>query len=198
MNVFDGTAFVYDIALAPLELAGLSRLRQGLISEARGAVLEIGAGTGRNLPHYTQGTRVFALDESAEMLTTARKRPCRVCATVTRGDAQTLPFASHTFDTVVGTLVLCSIPDPARALCEIRRVLRPGGKLLLIEHTRGHHPVAAALTNVLNPAWFALKGKRRDAAQSREGFVTCGKNRDKRNGRRATACRRHFGHGRLQ
>jgi len=158
MNVFDGTAFIYDIALAPLELAGLARLRRGLISEARGAVLEIGAGTGRNFPHYAQGARVFALDESAEMLTTARKRPCRVCATVTRGDAQTLPFASRAFDTVVGTLVLCSIPDPARALSEIRRVLQPGGKLLLLEHTRGHHPVAAALTDVLNPAWFALNG----------------------------------------
>jgi len=161
MNVFDGTAFIYDIALAPLELAGLARLRRGLISEARGAVLEIGAGTGRNFPHYAQGARVFALDESAEMLTTARKRPCRVCATVmayVHGDAQTLPFASHTFDTVVGTLVLCSIPDPARALSEIRRVLQPGGKLLLLEHTRGHHPVAAWLTDVLNPAWFALNG----------------------------------------
>ena len=132
------------------------------------------------------------------MLTTARKRPCRVCTTVTRGDAQTLPFASHTFDTVVGTLVLCSISDPARALCEIRRVLQPGGKLLLIEHTRGHHPAAAPLTDVLNPAWFALKGKRRDAPQSREGLVTCRKNRDKRNRRHTTACRRLFGHGHLQ
>ena len=158
MKVFDGTAWIYDIALAPLELAGLSRLRQQLISGACGAVLEIGTGTGLNFPHYVQGARVFALDESAEMLTTARKRPCRVCATVTRGDAQTLPFASGAFGAVVGTLVLCSIPDPARALFEIRRVLQPGGNLLLLEHTRGHHPVAAALTDWLHPAWYALNG----------------------------------------
>jgi len=88
MNIFDGAASVYDIALAPLELAGLSRTRRRLIAEARGAVLEIGAGTGLNFPHYAEGARVFALDESAEMLTTARKRPCQACATVTRADAQ--------------------------------------------------------------------------------------------------------------
>jgi ubiquinone/menaquinone biosynthesis C-methylase UbiE len=158
MSAFDGTAPVYDIALTPLELAGLSPLRRRLIAEARGTVLEIGVGTGVNFPLYPAGTRVFALDESPEMLATARQRPCRVCATVTQADAQSLPFSSRTFQTVVGTLVFCSIPDPARALVEIRRVLQPGGILLLLEHTRGHHPVAAALTDLLHPAWYALNG----------------------------------------
>jgi ubiquinone/menaquinone biosynthesis C-methylase UbiE len=156
MSVFDGLASGYDIALAPLELAGLSRLRRRVIAEACGAVLEIGAGTGVNFAHYRQGARVFALDESREMLATARQRPCRACTTVTQADAQSLPFASQTFQTVVGTLVFCSIPDPARALAEIRRVLQPGGRLLLLEHTRGHHPLAAALTDLLHPAWYAL------------------------------------------
>ena len=158
MNIFDGTAMVYDIALAPLELAGLSHLRRRVMVQASGAVLEIGTGTGVNFPHYPKGAHVFALDASAEMLSTARKRPCRVCATFTRADAQVLPFRSQTFDTAVGTLVFCSIPDPLHALSEIRRVLRPGGKLLLLEHTRGHHPVAAVLTDWLNPPWLALNG----------------------------------------
>ena len=158
MNVFDGAAWIYDLALAPLELAGLARLRRRLISEAHGAVLEIGTGTGLNMPYYRAGARIFALDESAEMLSTARQRPCQVCATATRADAQTLPFASHVFETVVGTLVFCSIPDPLRAFSEIRRVLEPGGKLLLLEHTRGHHRLAAALTDWLHPAWYALNG----------------------------------------
>ena len=158
MSVFDGVATTYDIALAPLELAGLARLRRRMVSEARGSVLEVGAGTGVNFPHYRQGARVYALDESREMLATARKRPCRACATVTQADAQSLPFASHTFQTALGTLVFCSIPDPVRALAEIRRVLQPGGLLLLIEHTRGHHPLAAALTDWLSPIWFALNG----------------------------------------
>lgn len=158
MSVFDGLASGYDIALAPLELAGLARLRRRVIAQALGAVLEIGAGTGVNFAHYREGARVFALDESREMLATARKRPCRVCATVTQADAQSLPFASGTFQTAVGTLVFCSIPDPARALWEIRRVLQPGGRLLLLEHTRGHHPLAAALTDLLNPVWFSMNG----------------------------------------
>jgi len=158
MSIFDGTASVYDLALAPLEVAGLGRLRRRLIAEARGAVLEIGAGTGVNFSHYADGARIFALDASREMLATARRRPCRACATVTQADAQSLPFFSQSFETVVGTLVFCSIPDPLRALAEIRRVLQPGGALLLLEHTRGHHPLAAALTDWLHPAWYALNG----------------------------------------
>ena len=158
MNFFDGAASSYDIALAPLELAGLGRLRRRLLADARGAVLEIGAGTGVNLAHYGEGVRVFALDESREMLAAARHRPCRVCATVSQADAQSLPFASHTFQTVVGTLVFCSILDPVRAFAEIRRVLQPGGVLLLLEHTRGQHPLAAALTDWLDPMWCALNG----------------------------------------
>src|SRR5574340_1249385 len=96
VNIFDGTASIYDMALAPLELAGLLRLRRRLIAQARGAVLEIGAGTGVNLAHYPEGARVFALDASREMLATARRRPCRACATVTQADAQSLPFSSCT------------------------------------------------------------------------------------------------------
>jgi len=158
MSVFDGLAFSYDLALAPLELAGLARLRHSLIAKARGTVLEIGAGTGTNFAHYQANARVFALDESREMLAAARRRLCRVCASITQADAQVLPFASHTFQTVVGTFVFCSIPNPAQALAEIQRVLQPAGKLLLLEHTRGHHPLAAALTDWLHPAWYALNG----------------------------------------
>lgn len=158
MNVFDGTANVYDTALAPLEWAALKRLRRRLVAEARGAVLEIGAGTGVNLPHYNAGVRVYALDASRDMLVVARQRPCRVCATVSQADAQHLPFLSHTFQTVVATLVFCSVPDPLRALIEVRRVLEPGGRLLLMEHTRGEHPLTAALTDWLHPAWYALNG----------------------------------------
>ena len=73
-SVFDGTASVYDIALAPLELAGLARLRRRLVAEARGTILEIGAGTGVNFAHYSEGVRVYALDQSREMLETARRR----------------------------------------------------------------------------------------------------------------------------
>ncbi len=158
VNFFDGAASSYDIVLAPLELAGLGRLRRRLLADAHGDVLEIGAGTGVNLPYYGDGVRVLALDQSREMLAVARRRPCRARTTVSQADAQSLPFASHTFQTVVGTLVFCSIPDPVRALAEVWRVLQPGGALLLLEHTRGHHPLAAALTDRLDPVWYALNG----------------------------------------
>ncbi len=124
----------------------------------RGAILEIGAGTGLNQRYYPKGAWVHAVDLSREMLAVARRRPCRACATVSQADAQRLPFPSGTFQAVVGSLVFCSIADPAQALAEIQRVLRPGGKLLLLEHTRGHHPLAAALTDLLNPAWYAWTG----------------------------------------
>ncbi len=158
MSVFDSASSVYDLVLAPLEMAGLARLRRRLLAEALGDVLEVGAGTGVNFPYYGAGARVFALDESADMLAGARRRPCRACASVFQADAQSLPFPSGVFQTVVGTLVFCSIPDPARALSEIRRVLQPGGKLLLLEHTRGQHPLAARLTDILDPAWFNWNG----------------------------------------
>ena len=157
-SIFDGVASTYDVALAPLERAGLARLRRRLVAGAGGAVLEIGAGTGVNLAHYSEGVRVYALDQSREMLETARKRPCRACATMTQADAQALPFATGVFEMAIGTLVLCSIPDPLQALGEIRRVLQPGGALRLLEHTRGHHPLAAALTDLLSPVWFRLNG----------------------------------------
>ena len=173
-SVFDGTASIYDTALAPLELAGLARLRRRLIAAARGTVLEIGAGTGVNFAHYSEGVRVYALDQSREMLVTARKRPCRACATVTQADAQGLPFATGTFDTVVGTLVLCSIPDSLQALREIRRVLQPGGTLRLLEHTRGYHPIAALLTDLLNPLWFSLNGSCRLNRQTAQTVAQAG------------------------
>ena len=173
-SIFDGTATIYDIVLAPLELAGLVRLRRRLLAEARGSILEIGAGTGVNFAHYSEGARVYALDQSREMLVTARKRPCRACATVTQADAQVLPFATGTFDTVVGSLVLCSIPDPLQALGEIRRVLRPGGTVRLLEHTRGHHPIAAALTDLLSPLWFSLNGSCRLNRQTSQTVAQAG------------------------
>ena len=173
-SVFDGSASIYDVALAPLEWAGLSRLRRRLVAGARGAVLEIGAGTGVNFAHYSEGARVYALDQSREMLVTARRRPCRACATVTQADAQVLPFATGAFQTVIGTLVFCSIPDPLQALGEIRRVLQPGGALRLLEHTRGHHPLAAALTDLLNPLWFSLNGSCRLNRQTAQTVAQAG------------------------
>lgn len=158
MNAFDKTATVYDIALWPAEVILLRRLRTRLVADAQGRVLEIGAGTGANWPHYRPPARVYALDASAEMLQVARRRPCQVCAVVMQANGQALPFADETFDVALATFVFCSLPDPLQALAEIKRALRPGGRLLLMEHTRGTQPLMRWFTDVFHPAWYRLNG----------------------------------------
>jgi len=158
MSVFDGIATTYDLGLWPLEMAAFRRARAKLVRLARGQVLEIGAGTGANFPYYASQTRIFALDASADMLRVARRRPCQACATVTQADGQWLPFTNNTFDTVLATLVFCSMPDPLQALAEIKRVLKSDGQLLLMDHTRGTQPITRWFTDALHPLWYGLNG----------------------------------------
>jgi ubiquinone/menaquinone biosynthesis C-methylase UbiE len=106
--------------------------------QADGKILEIAIGTGRNLPHYGAGTAVTGVEFSPAMLELARARAVDVMpdADLRLGDAQRLDFPNASFDTVVCTLSLCSIPDDAAAVAEMKRVLKPGGKLILVEHVR--------------------------------------------------------------
>jgi ubiquinone/menaquinone biosynthesis C-methylase UbiE len=176
VSVFDGIATTYDLALWPLEVAILRRLRARLIKNVHGQVLEIGAGTGANLPYYTGEARVFALDASADMLRMARRRPCQTCATATQADGQILPFANNTFDMVLATLVFCSVSNPLQAMAEIKRVMKHGGLLLLMEHTRGVHPITRWLTDTFHPVWYKLNGSchlNRETARTvaQAGFV---------------------------
>ncbi|WP_158839393.1 class I SAM-dependent methyltransferase [Saccharothrix deserti] len=110
--------------------------REWVCSRAEGDVLEVAIGTGLNLPHYPPGVRVTGLDFSPAMLDRARARAAELGLDVTlrEGDAQALPFADASFDTVVCTLGLCGVPDDRAAIAEMHRVLRPGGKLLLLDH----------------------------------------------------------------
>ena len=142
-------AAVYDPLMARAEKAGLRDERATLIRQARGRVLEIGAGTGANLPHYARDLESLTLtDPEAPMLRRLeRKGPA---ALVLRAPAEDLPFDDDSFDTVVSTLVLCAVDDQPRALREIRRVLRPGGKLLFLEHVRSSEPKTARKQDRLN------------------------------------------------
>ena len=153
----------YDRGMWLLERFSLTRLRRVILAEARGAVLEVGAGTGANLPLYDAGLQVTAVELRPERLAAAaRKAPVVGRAAelgVAAADAHNLPFPAATFDTIVGTLVFCSIHDPLAALAELRRVLRPGGRLLLLEHVRGQTPVTRRLTDWLHPLWFAMQGE---------------------------------------
>jgi ubiquinone/menaquinone biosynthesis C-methylase UbiE len=119
-------AAIYDRMMREVETACLTEWRAELLREVGGEVLEVGAGTGANLRHYPSDAKITLTEPDAHM----RKRlPHAVAA-----PAEELPFADASFDAVVSTLVLCSVNDPARALAEMRRVLRPGGKLVFIEH----------------------------------------------------------------
>jgi len=164
MSVFDSLASIYDVGMLPLEWLIFRRLRRRLFPRIGGRVLELGVGTGVNLPLYPSGTRVVACDASPDMLTWARGRQTRARVALVRADAQHLPFADHSLDVVTASLTFCSIADPLRGLGEARRILTPHGRLLLLEHTRGSG-LGAWLTDVLHPLWKAWS---RDCHLNRE------------------------------
>lgn len=165
-DTFDRIAAPYDRGMAPLERLWLRQMRARLLPYARGRVLEIGIGTGANLPFYPAGARVTGIDESADMLLVAAGRRAGQSpatdgrASLGQVDAERLAFASGVFDTVVGSLVFCSVVEPQRALAEIHRVLRaPGGRLLLLEHMRPHVQPLAWLVDLANVPWYAFNGR---------------------------------------
>lgn len=135
-RVWGACAPRYDRAMRPAERWWITGGRPWVASRAVGEVLEVAVGTGLNLPHYPSGVRITGIDMSPEMLALARDRAERLGIEVTlrEADAQALPFADASFDTVVCTLGLCSIPDDRKAIAEMKRVLRPGGRLLLLDH----------------------------------------------------------------
>jgi ubiquinone/menaquinone biosynthesis C-methylase UbiE len=127
--------------------------REWACSQARGDVLEIAVGSGRNLPFYPAGIALTAIEFSPEMLELARARAERIGRELDLqlGDAERLEFADQSFDTVVCTLALCTIPDPARAVAEAKRVLRPGGRFVALEHVRSPAFAVRAVQRMLDP-----------------------------------------------
>jgi len=132
-------AATYDRQMTKVENAGLRAWREGLLAGAAGRVLEIGAGTGSNLRLYGPAVESLTLTEPEVPMMRRLERRAREqapAATVLRAPAEDLPFSDDSFDMAVSTLVLCGVDDQPRALRELRRVLRPGGQLLFIEHVR--------------------------------------------------------------
>lgn len=156
MSLF-GKAYArgYDWVTDRIDRLGAGEHRRRLVEDANGEVLEIGAGTGKNLPLYRAATRVVALEPDPAMRARAREaaRSARVPVEVVEGDAVALPFPDGSFDTVVSSLVLCTVPDPARALAEARRVLRPAGTLRFYEHVRADDPRLARWQDRLERPW---------------------------------------------
>jgi ubiquinone/menaquinone biosynthesis C-methylase UbiE len=149
----DKEASHYDRRISFFERLLFGGGREWVCSQAEGEVLEIAAGTGRNLAHYPQGVRLTTIELSPEMLAIARQRAQDVGreADLRLGDAQALEFPYESFQTVVITLGLCTIPDDRQAVCEVRRVLRPGGRFLLMEHVRSPALAVRVVQRLLDP-----------------------------------------------
>jgi ubiquinone/menaquinone biosynthesis C-methylase UbiE len=156
MRGLEQIPFLYDAMCALLEAAGLKRWRGWLVSGARGRTLDLGCGTGRNLPLFQDAVRAIGLDPSPEMLRKARTRGPRI--PLVRGSAEALPFKPGVFDTVVCGLVFCSVPDPRRGLAEVTRVLAPGGTLRMLEHVRSTSRLGGRMQDLVQPAWTWLAG----------------------------------------
>ena len=156
-------AALYDRALASVERGGLAELRRELLAEARGRTLEIGAGTGHNLVHYPpQVSELVLAEPDPHMAKRLRRRVAEVGgprrAEVISAPARELPYEDASFETVVVTLVLCSVDDPQGSLTEIRRVLVPGGRLIFLEHVRSHRPGLARWQDRIERPWGFFAG----------------------------------------
>jgi len=150
---YEKTAPSYDRRISFFERVLFGEGRRWACQQAESDVLEIAVGTGRNLPFYPQDIRLTGIELSPEMLAIARKRQRELGreAEFESGDAQALRFDDESFDSVVCTLSLCTIPDERRALSEAFRVLRPGGRLLLLEHVRSPARPVRAVQRLLDP-----------------------------------------------
>ncbi len=153
-------ARLYDFVLSFIERRGLSARRQALLGDLSGDVLEIGAGTGLSFPSYPSSARVVASEPDSAMARRAieRARSSPASINVFQLDAQNLAVEDGSFDVAIGTLVMCTIPDPRRALAELRRVLRPGGRYVFIEHVRAESPRLARWQDRLERPWGFVAG----------------------------------------
>jgi SAM-dependent methyltransferase len=156
MRGIEHVPWLYDVTMRVLDALVLTRLRLKLVTGVEGRVLEVGCGTGRNLPYYPSDTRLIALEPDAGTLARARRRSRS--AEFVIGSVESMPFHPASFDTVVSSLVFCSVGDPTRGLREIRLVLRDGGRLRMLEHVRDRRRFWAALQDRVQPLWTWLTG----------------------------------------
>ncbi len=158
---YNRIAPVYDFMEGLAERSRYSKWREMLWSKVEGSdILEIGVGTGKNFPHYLKDAEITAIDFSEKMLSRAREKARKqgVQVGLQQMDVQNLEFEDNTFDTVVASFVFCSVPDPIRGLMEVKRVCKPEGKVLLLEHVLSANRVLAWLMNLTNPAAVRVVG----------------------------------------
>lgn len=151
-NRYNRVARCYDLMEKPMEKGKFSKWRRELTREVTGNTLEVGIGTGKNIPYYPEDVKLTGIDFSKNMLKKAKSKyrddPRNI--RFIEMDAQDMIFDDNTFDTVVTSCVFCSVPDPIKGLQEIRRVLKPGGQLLMLEHVRSKQKVIGRLMDWFN------------------------------------------------
>lgn len=150
-------AGMYDRFLSRSEAAGLSAKRKEMLAPARGRTLELGAGTGLNLPHYPDAVTELVLTEPYPHMVAKlheKVQQSGIRAQLTVAGAEELPFEDDSFDTVAAAMILCTVRDPDVVLAEIERVLKPDGQYLFLEHVRNPDPKVARRQDLIQPAWF--------------------------------------------
>jgi ubiquinone/menaquinone biosynthesis C-methylase UbiE len=158
---YERNAFCYDFFEAPMEWLRFRTWRSRLTDAVRGErALEVGVGTGKNFPFYPPGVEIAAIDFSPHMLQRARMRAVRmqIDPELHEMDVQQLDFPDNRFDTVFATFVFCSVPDPVLGLREMRRVCKPDGRLVLIEHMRPENAALGLLFDAFNPLAVRITG----------------------------------------
>lgn len=153
-------SIVYDILEWPVEKLLFSRWRKRIIGNANGKVLEVGVGTGKNLPYYSKKAKVTGIDISKGMLGKAIKKSkkLKIDCRLLLMDAENMKFGNNSFDTALCTFILCSVPNPVKALKEMRRVCKPNGRIIMIEHVLSKNRLFALWQKLHNPITRWLVG----------------------------------------
>jgi len=155
---YNRIAYLYDIMESPME-TGFSKWRKELLNQASGKTLEVGIGTGKNISYYPDDISLTGIDFSERMIEIAKKKAKdkdNVWLQVM--DAEYMQFKDNMFDTVVTSCVYCSVPDPVKGLKEMKRVCKPGGKILMLEHVRSNRKMLGKAMDILNPIPLNIYG----------------------------------------